>query len=801
IAVSPVLLKPMLPRDAPAHAFGPGYAWEILTGRASPDLCHYWYMGFPYTTFYCFLPYYLAAPLAALIGPVHTFVVELLVAAILFTLGVYLLAKSVGFDRERAVAASVLAATGMLPEWEWGGIYPMTMSFGFGLLALATRDRRVLSPILLALSLYSHPLGGTLSSLVMLLWGLFERELGYIVSVGIAWLLAAPHYAFFLPYARWLSTLIDSPAPDELLRMLFMPFPDLISPGIFLLLLAGLGLWRVRSQPWARVAGVCWALAYGLVLAYSLGLARHLPLGRELLIDRFTCVLITPLLALPAAYALKDRSRRVRTVSKVLLVLSVSSAAIPLSDTLSYEMLSSKLYHRMSGTVDTVKWVAEHRPHDPLARVQFFPFLSLWGKEYMGAHNALWVGPRLTGFFAQGDPYFHALTERAEWEPFWWYDPEFTRTVCRLCNIHYLIVPMYFIAKAGTAGLVPVHRSGHIIVLENREVAGAEAVDPIGVYDPRPNFRELVKEYTTALNLVPERGYRYVFAMAEDPRELHAFRKVLVRPGSPGDVRLALRLAREGKHVLLVLPAGNDRIARKISRELCVRLRRSDLRLRPEYPRVKSILPRRLLECVVLKGPRRFERVPPGYQVDGKWWRDVRVGRGTVRVVGIDLPVAAIRLHPTILNVRRYQNSVPPLPSHRERALFSGVLRGFGSEPRPVPCRFDPRSTRTVIFPEGNEWVLVKLKHFPAWHARGGKILVGPGGTMIVRAHSPRVVLRFAFPTRLYVLGAVGFALGALALLWIGSKGKGGGWVRSMIGNLRESRRTTRRRQSSAGHR
>ncbi|WP_457615257.1 6-pyruvoyl-tetrahydropterin synthase-related protein [Methanopyrus sp.] len=767
IAVFPVLLKPMLPRDAPAHAFGPGYAWKILTGRASPDFCHYWYMGFPYTTFYCFLPYYLAAPLAALIGPVHTFVVELLVAAILFTLSVYLLAKSVGFDRERTVAASVLAATGMLPEWEWGGIYPMTMSFGFGLLALAMRDRRVLSPILLALSLYSHPLGGTLSSLVMLLWGLFERELGYIVSVGIAWLLAAPHYSFLLPYVRWYSTLIDSPAPDELLRKLFFPFPDLISPSIFLLLLAGLGLWRTRSQPWTRVAGVCWALAYGLVLAYSLGLTRHLPLGRELLIDRFTCVLITPLLALPAAYTLKDRSRRVRTISKVLFVLSLSSAAIPLSDTLSYEMLSSKLYlyHRMSSTVDTVKWVAEHRPHDPMVRVQFFPFLSL-RREYLGAQNALWVGPRMTGFFAQGDPYFHALTERAEWELFWWYDPEFTRTVCRLCNIHYLIVPDYFIAKVGTAGLVPVHRSGHIIVLENKWGADAEAVNPIGVYDPRPNFRELVKEYTTALNLVPRRGYRYVFAIVRHPKDLHEFRKVLIRPRSPRDVRLALQLAREGKHVLMILPTGNDRIAREVSLKLGVQLRRSDPRLRPEYPRVESILPRWLLELIPLKGPRRFERVPPGYQVDGKWWRNMRVGRGTVRVVGIDLPVAAIHLHPTILNVEREHNTVPPLPSHRERALFSELLKGFGSGLYPVLCRFDPSSTRTVILlPKGGEWVLVKLKHFPAWHAHGGRILVGPGGTMIVRAHSPRTTLRFTFPTRLYALGTTGFTLGAIALV------------------------------------
>ncbi|WP_148679793.1 hypothetical protein [Methanopyrus kandleri] len=96
----------------------------------------------------------------------YTFVVELSIATVLFISSVYLLAKSVGFDRDRAIAASVLAASGMLPQWEWGGTYPMTLSFGFGLLALAMRDRRILAPILLTLSLYSHPLGGTFSSLV-----------------------------------------------------------------------------------------------------------------------------------------------------------------------------------------------------------------------------------------------------------------------------------------------------------------------------------------------------------------------------------------------------------------------------------------------------------------------------------------------------------------------------------------------------------------------------------------------------------------------------------------------------------
>ncbi|WP_148679794.1 6-pyruvoyl-tetrahydropterin synthase-related protein [Methanopyrus kandleri] len=586
----------------------------------------------------------------------------------------------------------------------------------------------------------------------MLLWGAFERRPGYAVSVGVAWALALPHYAFFLPYARWLSTLIDSPAPDELFRMLLLPFPDLVSPGAFLLALAGLGLWRARREPWARVTGVCWALAWGMVAAYALGLTRHLPFGRNLLLDRFTCVLITPLLALPAAYMLRDRARHVRIASKVLLVLSISSAALPLSDSLSCELPT------VPGSADVVAWVKEHRSHDPIVRVEFLLATKRYGKP----HNALWVGPRVKGFFAQGDPYFHALTERMEWEGFWWYDPEFVRTVCRLCNIEYLVVSSFPTVKSGmAAGLTPVYKSKWIRVLENRRIAGAEAVDPIGVYDPR-SVREVVKEYTTALNLVPKRGYRYIFAVVEDPRELSAFRKVLIRPESPEDVRLAVRLAREGKRVLLVLPAGDDRIAREVSRELGVHPKPAELRLRPRYP--KPILPRSLRTTLILKGPKRSEKVPPGYQVGGGWFRDVRVGRGTVRVVGVDLPVVAIRLHPTYVNVGKDLGKIPPLPGPHERRLYSRILDGFGSGLHPIPCRFDPRSARVEVIPSGYQWALVKVKHFPAWHASGGRILVGPGGTMIVRTHSERVILYFAYPTRLYALGAVGFALGALAL-------------------------------------
>ncbi|MEO2240911.1 MAG: hypothetical protein ABGY09_02455, partial [Euryarchaeota archaeon] len=325
---------------------------------------------------------------------------------------------------------------------------------------------------------------------------------------------------------------------------------------------------------------------------------------------------------------------------------------------------------------------------------------------------------------------------------------------------------------AQRAGWHVTHHAGHVWTLKNPHPTPADAINPLAVYDPRSEVREGLMKYTTALNLVPRDGRRFAFVWVRDPGRLRAFRKAVIRPRTEGDVRLAVELARRGGRVLLILPSEDERIAGLVERRLGVRVRSAELRLRPAYPDVSDQV--RVWRLAVKSRPRGPFRPPeaPRYQplnpqplprqhrVDGRWFRDVRVGKGTIRVCGVDLPEVAARLHPPLLNTGPW---IPPLPGPRERALFSKALERFGSQPHPVKARM--RGDRIEVRAGGHRWVLVKLKHFPAWIARGGDVLVGPGGTMVIRADAPTVELRFSPPARLYWAGAAGFILGALWLI------------------------------------
>jgi len=760
LGAGPVLLNPEFPRDAPAHAFGIEYAWRVLMGLASHNLCPYWYMGFPYTACYCFLPYYLLSPLTRVLSPPYAFAVGLVLAAWLFCLGVYALARRLGLG-EWDPWVVLLAAAGMCFEWSLGGILPMTFSLAFGLLAMALRDQRILAPVLLALSLYSHPIGGALSCLVMVVWGLVEGRPRDLKSVAVAGLLAAPQYAFLAYYAHWFSPLIDVPrSPLELLA------PGLYSPGVLLLALGLMGvLWASLEQPGWRVTvlvcvGLAWAV--GLAMWWS-GAWRLLPLGRNLLLDRLTCAFTAPMLAISAGFVLRYGGRWARILAiPALLTLAAPWLILGLTPTLV-----------VPGSASAWKWVASHRPADLLTRAEPGPFFRAWSEWYGAAWNCVRVGPRFTGNFAQGDPYFHALAERAEWELFWWYDPEFVRTVCQLANVKYLVTALPSAVRAGErAGLHPAYRSGMVTVLENPRTSAADLVDPIAVYDPNVSTRTAVRDYTTALNLIPRDGYRYAFAVVRNPRYLWAFRKVLIRPASPNDVALALNLASSGKRVLLVLPHGNESVASTVSQVLKVNIQVTRLRLRPSYPDVRDqlrlwmkLVGRRLLINPLLVAPRyrpiKPRPLPEPYLVDGKWFKDVRVGKGTVRVCGVDLPVVAVRMHPTLLNARP---RTPPLPGPSERRLFTSVLSGFGCTPHPV--RVQALRMEDITVSTGKRaWVLVKVKHFPAWRVQGGKAFPGPGGTTVVMTRGKAARLLFQFPWELETGGLAGLLAGTVCLM------------------------------------
>ncbi|MEO2241027.1 MAG: hypothetical protein ABGY09_03040, partial [Euryarchaeota archaeon] len=389
------------------------------------------------------------------------------------------------------------------------------------------------------------------------------------------------------------------------------------------------------------------------------------------------------------------------------------------------------------------EWVAEHRPHDPFTRAAAGPVLRYLKLRGNLADNALYVGPRPTGHFSQGCPHFTALIARMEWQSgSWWYVPGAPAVLTWLTNSRYLLTVSPTVARdAERHGLKPVHREGPVTILENRRASFAEAVDPIGVYDPNVDVEMALEAYTTALVLTPYQGDGFTFAVVGDVSDLRKFDRVLVRPGSRRDVVEALKLARAGHRVLLILPSHDPNLARWTARALGVPLRRAHFRLRLEDPTAVIARDRKRVGIERPQSIRRSTVTVPVYMVDGRLWRDLRVGRGTVRVSGLDPASLALSAHPVPIRVPRNHWAIP-LPGARERGLLTRLLSGFSSPPRPVPFRHHG-VTEVTLYPKRPEWVLVKAMFLPGWRARGGRIYPGPGGTMMVRAERGQVHLRY----------------------------------------------------------
>lgn len=743
VALFPTLPAPHLPRDATAHAFGISYAWRILTGRASDELCCHWYLCFPYTGTYGFASYYLAAPLASIFDGFRAFSVALVAAALLFAMATYLLARRLGAPEPAAAAASLLAVLGMTMEWNLGGIYPMTLSMSLGLLAHAYRHRRVVSTLLLAASLYTHPAGGALSLLTLLLRGLFERNPRDVLTVVLAVPLAAPHYDRFLRLLPTMSPLID--VPESPLELIF-PLPTLYSPGLLVIIPGLLGAWRLRREHpgWTRTVLTCCTVAWAAAGLTVAGLVQHLPMGRNLLLDRLTCVWITPLLATSAypLFSLRSESRRSLLIGLVMLGIVVAVAMLKMVT------LGSACHPELRETVVSVtrswKWAAGHRPHDPFTRVAAGPALRYLSVPENTAANALRVGPRPTGYFSQGCPHFTALIARMEWQSgSWWYVPGAPSVLTWLTNSKYLLTVSPTVARdAERHGLKLVHSEGPVMILENRRTSFAEAVDPIGVYDPNVGPERALEAYTTALVLIPYRGDRFTFAVVGDASNLRAFDRILIRPKSRRDVRTALMLARTGHRVLLVLTPHDPGLARWTARLLKISLRRAHLRLRPKDPTAMIARDRKRVGIGRPLSIHRGTATVPVYLVDGRLWRDLRVGRGTVRVSGLDPARLALTLHPVPVETPQNHWTIP-LPGTRERRLLTRLLAGFTPPPpRPVPVRHRG-VTDITLYPGRHRWVMVKVMELPEWRARGGRAYLGPGGVMMVRVERTPVELRY----------------------------------------------------------
>jgi len=647
-----------------------------------------------------------------------------------------LLARDPGASRPEASGAALLPAFGMSMEWNLGGIHPMTLPMALGLLARAYRRRRILSQLLLAASLLTHPAGGALSALTLLLRGALEwRPSGcphrrHRGTPGGPALRPAP------PLVPQHVPPVD--APDSPLEMV-PPIPTPYSPGLIVICLGLLGAQRLhrRHPSWTRTVLTCRAIAWATAGPVAPGLTSHLPPGRNPLVDsacgprRCWPPPRTPCFP-PSACPGRGLALAIPTVA--------SGAAIALTAALAGPALTS----HPSDPAKAWRWVEEHHPPDPFTRVVPGPVLQGLKLPESSAANSPRVGPRPTGYFSQGRPHLTAPVARTEWRSgSWWYLPGAPTVLTWLTNSRYLVtVSPHVVRDAERHGLRAVYRAGPATVLENRRTSAVEAVDPIGVYDANLGTERLLEAYTTALVLTPYRGSRLTFAVANDPEELRKFDRVIVRPRSERDVETALRLARSGRRVLLVPPAHRPQLARRAAELIGLPVHRTRLRFHPRDPTDRIVqdwrrIGARVLHIVPLHRPTTV----PAYLIDGRLWADVRVGKGLVRVSGIDPAHLALTLHPVPTQTPR-NHWVVPLPDARERGLLTRLLSGFDSPPpRPVPYRHDG-VVRITLRPT-HRWMMVKVMATPEWRIRGGRAYLGPGGVMILQVKRTPVELRY----------------------------------------------------------
>ncbi|NPB02194.1 MAG: hypothetical protein GXO28_04715 [Methanopyri archaeon] len=758
VACAASIHYPLLSRDSRAHAVKIWYTYEMLKHGRWDAWCPVWYCGFPYLTYYGSFGYIVGLLTYLVSGsPFTAFSLCLLVAATIFGLGIYAICRARGVNKRTAVVCSLLAlcSGGVMKAINWSGVYPNMLSLSFGLLALAAfegwlrgRMKRGLahSTLLLVPAYYTHPLGGMLSGGLIFTRAAAECAVRWkeenprsvlrllllsLVPVTVAGLIALPHYAAAAKYKRFLAELYLYPpgsVPDILKDVLLGGKWD---PGLLVLLpgLAGaLVLWRRKRDAWVPFLAF-WGLVTAIVIfAYTLGYWRYLPFGRNMLAERFTLVLMPALLAVAAAPVVEDIlsriSRSIKGKEPALVAVPVVLAIGAVGAFTYVPPAPPKITH---SALECWHWIKHHYGGDLARRVSADPYTHLYDAS-VPVSPVLDHRPTIQGWFSQGDPMFFSLAARWEWELGWVYDPNFLHTSLWVADAKYFVTRSTLLTHKllkDKGNFVYVKRFGKFRIFRFLHPGGEAAVipRPIGVVDHNLGLKTENAYYTTLLNFVATPGNRHIFVDA-GPKYAWDFPLVIVRPRTAADVDLAEKLAASGKKVLLIIPERGTHLTEVIKRteeDFGVRLKRSNP---PAFVPSKRYLKH-------------------AFKVDGRWWKDVHVGKGMVRVCGVDVVRFVMSFHHLIKSVQTTGYKMPRLPTHAERKFVNALLRGFSSG-KPIPVHMTYRDPEKAVI-DGKGWVLVKITYFPAWRSSSGPVHPASCGMMLIKSDG-RTVLHYHLP-------------------------------------------------------
>ena len=729
LAAIPDVIAPWVPRDSMSHAFGIGYAWKIITGKASAALCKFWYMGFPYTGTYGFIPYILASPLYPLLGGYKSFGVAMTIAASLFTLSTYLLCRSFGISRLNSTYISMMTSSGMIAQWVRGGIYPMTLSMAFGNISNAYYNRNTMVSVLfLTLSLHSHPAGGALSVLTMTIRGIYKRDIKFIPIVVSSTLISLPFYVRFIKLYPVMSSLVNM--PHNLLSILKT---SIFSPGLPILTLGLIGailLIRRKSDKMFKEISIITLTIFSIswITAFILITHPNHPPARNLLVDRLTCVWCTPFLSSTAIVLVSNVSPIVNTlllpaVYFYSIYTSISNIRLSYpkgpwiyvvkSWWYMYNHYNSKYYNICSGPV--IRYL---KP--PVDCPGFQPLIC-----------------RPTGYFSQGCPYFNALIARLEWERgAWWYVPYSQRTIMMLTGSKYALVFSPHVKKLMKLDEINrIKTIGCVGIFECKSASLIYKINPIALYCPYNNTHKVLTAYTTFLNLIPKSGYKYMFVLCNNKTSLNRFSKIIIVPKSKDDVIEAIKLSDHGKRVILIIPSKNKHVQDIISKVLNINIHKGFIKFHPVYVTNVLNFDYRLIGLGRVRSMKAVTKVAVHY-VDGRLVKTFKRGRGLLKVVGID-PIKLVEdLHPVPI-IEGPNHLAVPLPGKFERRIVSDVLKGFEDEVKTVSFH----GNRECIIVNKKGWYLIATRFTPEWIVYGGKKYVGSGGDLVVKVSRKKALL------------------------------------------------------------
>jgi len=362
------LRYPFSAGDVRAHMVKIWYTSEMIRHGKWSWWCPIWYCGIPFLLYYPPL-FYIEGALVNLIlhNPINSIRVMGIISVYILAIGVFFISRKLQLSIGKSILSSLILMTTPSILWEInrGGIYPMMMSLGLGLIGLGSMiswlsskklKYLILYVIMMSLSLYTHPIGGLTCYTISILVVVSNLYLNYessnkslnkkriikdiekllknnwktlAVTVSIP-LLSAPQYLPMFIYRHYLSPLyVPPPSFNLAIHLLNMIGCAMWSPLLFLVIAYILGsIYGIRygKRVDIKIFGLISILSYVVILFLPIyfNLMTKIAPGGQLLSHRLSGVIFPVFGSVAVAYSL-SRNKKDKYIKAMILAIALNS--------------------------------------------------------------------------------------------------------------------------------------------------------------------------------------------------------------------------------------------------------------------------------------------------------------------------------------------------------------------------------------------------------------------------------------------------------------------------------------------